>query len=153
MANLFDRLGYNFTPSSNNAIIEFSETTLNHLNSVPQLLTSWQVTDLVENNVGGYIKNPVANVITYLRNTCNSIYNLVTANASTNTNIITHEKTDVQNLMFFIKKINQEYNKAKRDEERKTYLATKPKTINIQKQIDEIRNRKVAPIQKEFLYD
>lgn len=89
MANLFDRLGYNFTPSSNNAIIEFSETTLNHLNSVPQLLTSWQVTDLVENNVGGYIKNPVANVITYLRNTCNSIYNLVSANASTNTDIIT----------------------------------------------------------------
>ena len=89
MSSLFDRLGYNFTPSSNNAIIEFSENTLNHLNSVPQLLTDWQMTDLVDNNVGGYVKNPVANVITYLRNTCNSIYNLVSANASTNTNIIT----------------------------------------------------------------
>ena len=89
MALLFDRFNYNFTPESNNAIIEFSANTLNHLNTIPSLLTDWQKSDLANNNVGGYLQNPVANVITYLRNTCNSIYNLVTANASTNTNIIT----------------------------------------------------------------
>ena len=89
MANIFDRFNYNFSPSSNNAIVEFSQSTLDHLNTVPQLMTDWQKTDMENGDIGGYLKNPVANVITILRNTCNSIYNLVVANTSTNTNIVT----------------------------------------------------------------
>lgn len=47
----------------------------------------------------------------------NYIYNPY--NKLTNINIITHEKTDVQNLMYFIRKVNQEYRKIKKEEEEK----------------------------------
>lgn len=98
MASLFDRLGYNFESTQSNTIIEFSEKTLNHLNAVPQLLTDWQKEDLANNTVGGYLKNPVANVIGYIRNTSNSIYNLVKANVSTNTNIVTGTTPTISTL-------------------------------------------------------
>lgn len=89
MSSLFDRLGYNFQSTQSNTVIEFSQETLNHLNNVPQLLTDWQKSDLANNQVGGYLENPVANVIGYIRNTCNTIYNLVKADSGSNTNIVT----------------------------------------------------------------
>lgn len=89
MPALFDRLGYNFTSTQSNTVIEFSEQTLKHLNSVPSLLTTWQKEDLANNVVGGYLKNPVANVIGFIRNTSNTISNLVKANPGSNTNIVT----------------------------------------------------------------
>jgi uncharacterized protein YktA (UPF0223 family) len=52
----------------------------------------------------------------------NSIYNVY--NKLTNTNIITHEKSDVQNLIYFIKNINQEYRKRKREEQQQEYKRT-----------------------------
>ncbi len=76
MASLFDRLGYNFVPTQNNSIVTLSDQTVEHLNNVPQLLSDWQKEDLVNNDVGGYQKNPVSNVIIFIRNTSNAIYNL-----------------------------------------------------------------------------
>lgn len=76
MASLFDRLGYNFDSSGSNTIIEFSQKTLDHMNSAPQLLTDWQKADISNNNVGGYLTNPIANVIGFIRATSNSIATL-----------------------------------------------------------------------------
>jgi hypothetical protein len=64
----------------------------------------------------------------------NSIYN--NFNKLTNVNIITHEKSDVQNLIYFIKQVNQEYRKRKREEEqeeRKRKTQFKPITVSSSK--------------------
>ncbi len=102
MATLFDRLGYNFTSSDSNTVIEFSQDTLSHLNNVPSLLTTWQKEDLANNVVGGYLKNPVANVIGHIRNTSNTIYNLVKADPGTNTNIVTGSTSQISGLFVSI---------------------------------------------------
>lgn len=102
MSTLFDRLGYNFTSSDANTVIEFSQETLNHLNTVPSLLTDWQKEDLANNVVGGYLKNPVANVVGYIRNTSNSLFNLIIANPSTNTNAITGSTGAISTLFITI---------------------------------------------------
>jgi hypothetical protein len=64
----------------------------------------------------------------------NSIYNPY--NKLTNINIINHEKTDIQNVLFFIKKVNQEYNKKLREEQN----ALKPKFVKINSNINNINN-------------
>ena len=102
MSGLFDRLGYNFTTTQSNTIIEFSQETLNHLNNVPQLLTDWQKSDLANNQVGSYLQNPVANVIGHIRNTCNSIYNLVRADPGSYTNIVTGSTPTIDSLFVSI---------------------------------------------------
>ena len=102
MADLFDRLGYNFVPTQSNTIIEFSEKTISHMNSIPSLLTDWQKQDLANNVVGGYLKNPVANVIGYIRDASNSISNLIKANPGTNTNIVTGSTSQISDLFVSI---------------------------------------------------
>jgi hypothetical protein len=72
MSSLYDRLGYDFDSPSSNSIVEFSDKTLAHMNSVPALLSDWQMEDLVSSNVGGYFTNPVASVISYIRNASNA---------------------------------------------------------------------------------
>ena len=90
MTTLFDRLGYNFETTQSNTIIEFSEKTLAHMNNIPELLTDWQKEDLANNVVGEYLKNPVSNVITYIRNTSNLIANLTNTTTGTSATINTY---------------------------------------------------------------
>jgi hypothetical protein len=60
MSGVFERLGFNYTDSNN--VIALSDKVLEYLNTVPQLLEPWQVTDLANDDVNGYFKNPVSNV-------------------------------------------------------------------------------------------
>lgn len=59
--SIYSRLPYNFTPA-NSEILVLSDSTKSHLNSMPRLLSDWQIDDISDSNVGGYFKNPVANV-------------------------------------------------------------------------------------------
>lgn len=83
---------------SANGIIEFSDKVINQLNSMPQLLTDWQYEDMRNNEVGGYFKNPVANVTQTIRDTCNTLVTLLSANANTNTNAVTGTTGEISTL-------------------------------------------------------
>lgn len=83
MSKLFDRLQYNFYPPNSSVIFEYSDDVKESMNSLPQLLPSWGYEDMVNNSVTGYTKNPVAESVQLIINTCNLIY--TTANAGANT--------------------------------------------------------------------
>lgn len=58
MANygIFERLGFPESLSANTVV--YSNTTINTLNSMPSLLTDWQMQDIANSNVTGYFVNP-----------------------------------------------------------------------------------------------
>jgi len=58
---VFERLGFDFTDANN--IIDLSDPVIEYLNTVPRLLDTWQEQDISANNVGGYFRNPMSNVI------------------------------------------------------------------------------------------
>lgn len=65
--SIFERLGYNYTGSG---VIEFSENVIKTMNTVPKLLPDWAYEDMRKNNVGGYVKNPAANVVNTIQTIC-----------------------------------------------------------------------------------
>ena len=83
---------------SANGIIEFSDKVINQLNSMPQLLPDWGYEDMRNNEVGGYFKNPVANVSQDIRDTCNTLVTLLSANANTNTNAVVGTTSEISTL-------------------------------------------------------
>ena len=83
---------------SANGIIEFSDKVINQLNSMPQLLPDWGYEDMRDDNVGGYFKNPVANVSQDIRDTCNTLVTLLSANANTNTNAVVGTTSEISTL-------------------------------------------------------
>lgn len=94
---IFDRLEYNFETTSN-SIFELSSNTQSFMNTVPSLLTDWQQQDIANNDVGGYFKNPVANVTQDIRDTCNTIFSLLSPVPATNTNAVIGTTVDITNL-------------------------------------------------------
>lgn len=56
---VYATLGYNFS-DPNQDVINLSASTVEHLNSMPAFIESWQAKDIADNNVGGYYQNPVA---------------------------------------------------------------------------------------------
>ena len=95
--SIFGRLEYNFETTSN-SVFELSSNTQNFMNTVPSLLTDWQQNDIANNEVGGYFRNPVANVAQDIRDTCNTIFSILIEDATTNTNSLIGETLDVTNL-------------------------------------------------------
>lgn len=83
---------------SANGIIEFSDKVINQLNSMPQLLPDWGYEDMRDDDVGGYFKNPVANVSQDIRDTCNTLVTLLSANANTNTNAVVGTTSEISTL-------------------------------------------------------
>jgi len=76
MSSIFQQLGYNYSPSSNE-IINFDEKVLDTMNSMPELLSPWQYEDLRNNDtaITNYLVNPVASISTSIVNICISISN------------------------------------------------------------------------------
>jgi hypothetical protein len=74
MSSIFQQLGYNYSPSSNE-IITFDEKVLDTMNSMPELLSPWQYEDLRNNDtaITNYLVNPVASISTSILNICISI--------------------------------------------------------------------------------
>ena len=89
MASIYGRLGFDgFTPA-NTDILNLSSEAMEHLNSSPNFLTDWQVTDVANSDVGGYFKNPVANATNALIANTTIIYSMANndpANTWTNPN-------------------------------------------------------------------
>ena len=73
MTTIYGRLGYDFEAPEN--IRDFSNNVIEHLNTAPSLVNTWQEEDIATSNVGGYFKNPVATVTTNLRNLANTYLN------------------------------------------------------------------------------
>ena len=63
---VYATLGYNFDDPNGN-IPMLSAGALEHLNTMPALVTTWQAQDIRDNNVGGYYQNPVISEITEFR--------------------------------------------------------------------------------------
>ena len=95
--SIFGRLEYNFETNSN-SIFELSSNTQNFMNNIPTLLTDWQHEDISNSDVGGYFRNPVANVTQDIRNTCNSIVSILVSNPSTNTDAVVGTTSEITNL-------------------------------------------------------
>jgi len=62
MGTILGRLGYTFEDEGNTRVLNFSANAVSALNTVPDLLNDWQYTDLRDNDVSGYYKNPVVNI-------------------------------------------------------------------------------------------
>jgi len=88
MTTLFDRLGYNFTDTSD---IVLSNTVTEQMNSMPTLLTTWQRDDIINDSVFGYFINPCANSCNIILSTANTLLNVVS---------LTTSVTPSVNLMF-----------------------------------------------------
>jgi hypothetical protein len=56
---IFDRLGFPDSLAANT--VNYSNTTINTLQSVPNLLTDWQMQDIANSNTSGYFVNPALN--------------------------------------------------------------------------------------------
>ena len=64
MSGIFSLLNYSFPDANANSIIQtYSSGVIQQMNLMPQLMTTWQQNDIVNNDVGGYFQNPVANVV------------------------------------------------------------------------------------------
>lgn len=73
---IFERLG--FPSSLASEVIEYSNTTISRLNSMPQLLTDWQMRDVANNEASGYYVNPANTHIANLKSNLLSIETLCT---------------------------------------------------------------------------
>jgi hypothetical protein len=70
--SIFGRLGYDAANTSS-IVTPLSANVISTMNGLPPLLNTWQTEDVSSNTVGGYFKNPVANVTQSIWNTANSI--------------------------------------------------------------------------------
>lgn len=94
MAQLFYKLGYNFD-DPNDSVKNFSSNVISHFESVPEIIEDWQSQDIADNNVGGYIQNPVANVTQSISNSANNILIVLNTGSSTNIANVHNVTTDV----------------------------------------------------------
>jgi len=76
MATLFDRTGFNFTDTTG-TIAVLPNTAIQQMNAAPALVSSqWMKDDLVNNDITGYYKNPVANSCNTIWNTANTLWGI-----------------------------------------------------------------------------
>jgi hypothetical protein len=76
MATLFDRTGFNFIDTSG-TIAVLPNTAIQQMNAAPALVSSqWMKDDLVNNDITGYYKNPVANSCNTIWNTANTLWGI-----------------------------------------------------------------------------
>jgi len=72
MANLFARLGFNYT-DTNSDITPLTNDVKKTLDVMPKMLQDWQVADLSANTANGYFLNPCANVTSNIWNVSNTL--------------------------------------------------------------------------------
>lgn len=84
--SIFARLNYD-----SNAVAGFvqplSDAVQKQINTMPPLLNSWQQSDIANNNVGGYFQNPLANTLSTIITTANSIITIAGIQGA-NTNVV-----------------------------------------------------------------
>ena len=86
MTSVYGRLGFNSSdPVVNNTVQVYSANVTNKMNLMPTMVKSWQQEDIANSNTSGYFVNPVANVTITIKNTSNTLMNLL--NNTTGTTI------------------------------------------------------------------
>ena len=93
MSSIFEQLGYNYSPSSNE-IITFDQAVVNKMNSMPDLLSPWQYEDLRNQDTASsnYLVNPVStitqsihDIAVSISDACGNVADLATISATANT--------------------------------------------------------------------
>ena len=97
MANLFARLGFNYT-DTNSDITPLADDVKKTLDIMPKMLQDWQVSDLSANTANGYFLNPCANVTSNIWNVSNTLVS------------VTNELTGTGNLTGLWAQINSTLN-------------------------------------------
>jgi hypothetical protein len=96
MSSIFQQLGYNYSPTSNE-IITFDQKVLDTMNSMPELLSPWQYEDLRNEDtaISNYLVNPVStitqsiySIANSISNACGNVANLATISTTANTTYI-----------------------------------------------------------------
>lgn len=87
MATLFSRLQFN-EAAAGDQLKENSPEVNKHLQAMPPMLPEWAQTDMVNQSVGGYYKNPVQDVTTRLVTYCQNIMNVGGVTETPNTSIV-----------------------------------------------------------------
>lgn len=69
---VYSTLGFSYNDPNNN-IVNLPDSTVQHMNVIPPVITSWQAQDIASGSVGGYTYNPVSNSVHWMSDTANSI--------------------------------------------------------------------------------
>lgn len=77
--SIFSRLNFDYDGPG---VYQLSSNVTSMMNTVPDLLEPWQITDMGNNDVNGYYKNPVSSSTQSIRNTCNTLITLLSASAA-----------------------------------------------------------------------
>lgn len=81
--SIFGRLGYDAANTSS-IVSPLSANVVSTMSNLPPLLNTWQTADASNNDVGGYFRNPVANVTQSIWNVANSIISIPNLNGVAN---------------------------------------------------------------------
>lgn len=73
---IFNRLGFPSSLSANTT--NYSNTTINTMNTMPNLLTDWQMQDIANSNVNSYFVNPCSDIANNIITSLDSIETLST---------------------------------------------------------------------------
>lgn len=104
--SIFARLQFDSTFQGQN-VIPYSNNVTNQMNSMPQLLSQWQINDISNSNVGGYVQNPVINVVNNLVNEANTILNIPSVANTNVTAILVSCNTLISSAGLFISHTNR----------------------------------------------
>ena len=129
-SGVYSTLGFSYS-DPNNQVVEFSANTQAHLNTVPPVIVSWQAQDIVNDDVGGYYKNPVSNSIHFMSNTANVILSHW-AITSTDTNI-----QEQFNNIFYSSQFLSYGNEYYTDQNTKTFLYHTDRLSSVRLQADD----------------
>ena len=81
MASIFNRLGFNFDATKFGRALDPAGDLEEKLTTLPSPLLKWQYDAIANNDVTGYLQNPVSNVTITIKSTANNMIN-VASNAS-----------------------------------------------------------------------
>ena len=90
MSSIYGRLGYN-PEYGNSGVSDFTPEVQKKIDSMPPLLSDWQMNDLAANTTTGYFQNPCAPIANNLMTTANSII-AASNNVSNLSSLITASK-------------------------------------------------------------
>ena len=63
MSSIYGRLGFSFSdPDNTGAVQSYSANVNQQMTLLPPLLQPWQISDVANQNTGGYFQNPVAGI-------------------------------------------------------------------------------------------
>lgn len=108
MSSIFQQLGYNYSPTSNE-ILTFDQKVLDTMNSMPELLSRWQYEDMRNGDtaITNYLVNPVSTITQsiytisgLISDACGNVADLATISTTANT---TH--TSANNFLYHTNRI------------------------------------------------